>query len=291
MASYLDKDGLSYFWSKVKANIPSQISDLANQRVFYGYCTTSANTGAKIVSCDNFLNYESETDSDTLIGVFFENGNSLQYGTLNINNTGAVDFSSDVPTDHGITWFTYNVEHDEWVQVESVASTSNYGITKLTNSYSSPSTDTAATPAAVRTAYNLANSKSTVSFTRSLTSGTQIGTITINGSSTPIYAPNGGGSQVFVVEFDLDNDQCDTSYSSFEAALTEQSPVPIVVRAILNQDEIYMTSNIYKDYGQGEDIIITFMRGLDYFKLTYTSTGSINYTGWESLTNADNTSY
>ena len=130
---------------------------------------------------------------------------------------------------------------------------------------------------------------SAVLFTRTLSSGTQIGTITINGTSTTIYAPT--AYVPFVVEFDLDNDQCDTTYSSFEAALTDQRPIPITVRAILNQDEVYLTSNIYKDYGQGQDIIITFMRGLDYFKLTYTSNGTINYTGWESLTNADTTSY
>jgi len=276
-------------WSYI-TNKPT-IPTLPNQKVFYGYCSTAAATSAKVVSCEDFDAYDYASDEDVLIGILFANGNSCLSGTLNINNTGAVDYNGAVTTGYGMVWFTYNSTHDEWAPIQDFASTSNYGITKLTNSYSSSDTATAATPAAVKTAYDLANGKSTVSFNRSLDSGTQIGTITINGSSTAIYAPNGGGSQVFVVEFNLDNDQCDTSYSSFETALTEQSPVPIVVRAILNQDEVYMTSNIYKDYGQGQDIVITFMHGLDYFKLTYTSNGAINYTGWESLTNADTTSY
>lgn len=67
------------------------------------------------------------------------------------------------------------------------ATTSVYGHTKLSTSTSSTSTSLAATPSAVKSAYDLANSKSTVSFTQTQTSGTEIGEININGTNTTLY--------------------------------------------------------------------------------------------------------
>lgn len=80
------------------------------------------------------------------------------------------------------------------------ATTTQKGIVQLSNSTSSTSTTLAATASAVKAAYDLANGKSTVSFTPTLTSGTEIGTITINGQSTTLYCEVGGGSNVNVVE-------------------------------------------------------------------------------------------
>ena len=71
------------------------------------------------------------------------------------------------------------------------ASTSVYGITKLSSSTSSTSTSLAATPSAVKSAYDLASGKSTVAFSASLSSGTKIGTITIDGTDTDIYCLTG----------------------------------------------------------------------------------------------------
>ena len=74
--------------------------------------------------------------------------------------------------------------------------TSAYGLVKLSSATNSTSTALAATPSAVKSAYDLANSantlagsKSTVSFTQTLTSGTKVGSIKINGTSKDIYAP------------------------------------------------------------------------------------------------------
>ena len=68
------------------------------------------------------------------------------------------------------------------------ATTSVYGITTLTDSYSSTSTTTAATPNAVKAAYDLANGKSTVSIANTITTGTntKLADITINGNTTAI---------------------------------------------------------------------------------------------------------
>ena len=71
------------------------------------------------------------------------------------------------------------------------ASTSVYGITKLSSSTSSTSTSLAATPSAVKAAYDLASGKSTVSYsptTASTDAGAYtIGTITIDSTPTTIY--------------------------------------------------------------------------------------------------------
>lgn len=72
------------------------------------------------------------------------------------------------------------------------ASTSVYGITSLSSATDSSAEDVAATPKAVKLAYDLAAGKSTVTYTRSVSSGTLLGTLSINGSTTNngIYAPN-----------------------------------------------------------------------------------------------------
>lgn len=72
------------------------------------------------------------------------------------------------------------------------ASTSVYGITSLSSATNSSAEDVAATPKAVKSAYDLAAGKSTVTYTQSVSSGTLLGTLSINGSTTNngIYAPN-----------------------------------------------------------------------------------------------------
>ena len=83
--------------------------------------------------------------------------------------------------------------------------TSAYGLVKLSSATNSTSTALAATPSAVKSAYDLANSaktlaggKSTVSFSRSLTSGTKVGTITIDGTATDIYCQTNTDTKVTI---------------------------------------------------------------------------------------------
>jgi len=75
----------------------------------------------------------------------------------------------------------------------SSASTSSAGIVQLSDSTSSSSSTVAATSKAVKAAYDLANGKSTVSVSQTLTSGTEIGSVTVNSVETKLYAPSGGG--------------------------------------------------------------------------------------------------
>lgn len=70
------------------------------------------------------------------------------------------------------------------------ASTSVYGITSLSSATNSSAEDVAATPKAVKSAYDLAAGKSTVTVSNLKTSGTKIATITIDGTGKDVYVQN-----------------------------------------------------------------------------------------------------
>ena len=70
------------------------------------------------------------------------------------------------------------------------ASTSVYGITSLSSATNSSAEDVAATPKAVKSAYDLAAGESTVAVSNLKTSGTKIATITIDGTDKDVYVQN-----------------------------------------------------------------------------------------------------
>jgi hypothetical protein len=130
------------------------------------------------------------------------------------NHTINGDVNVTVPSDAVFTDTTYTLSgaygtnNNTWVTTLTpstgsattstvpTASTSVYGITKLSAATNSTSTTLAATASAVKAAYDLANGKSVVSFTQSLSSGTKIGTITIDGTATDLYAPSDTDTKV-----------------------------------------------------------------------------------------------
>lgn len=131
---------------------------LAKELHFYGDCLSAANEANKVVtvSDDNF-----KLMSGVAVDVSFLNANTASRPTLNVNNTGAVEikaYSTTVPLANqwrqgAVVRFVYNTSN--WVMVDgSVASTTYYGATKLNSSTSSTSEDTAATPLAVKQAYD-----------------------------------------------------------------------------------------------------------------------------------------
>ena len=67
------------------------------------------------------------------------------------------------------------------------ATTSVWGHTKLSSATNSTDETMSATPKAVKTAYDLANGKSTVSVKQTKTSGIEIGSVTVNGTETKLY--------------------------------------------------------------------------------------------------------
>ena len=150
----------------------------------YGVCSTAANTVAKTVTVENF-----SLETGATIIVKFTYANSASSPTLNVNNTGAKPIyqygtttASTGTTTTGwvagaVQMFTYDGAgwvRDYWNNTTYAnGSTSTAGILQLTDSTSSTSTTTAATPNSVKSAYDLANTK------LSLSGGTMTGEIAI----------------------------------------------------------------------------------------------------------------
>ena len=97
-------------------------------------------------------------------------------------------------------------------------STSTYGLVKLSTSTSSTSTELAATPSAVKSAYDLAAGKSTVVFTPALSSGSEVGTLTIDGTDVKLYAPAGTGNDKVTQNIKSDNKNYPLLLSYYETS-------------------------------------------------------------------------
>lgn len=139
---------------------------------YFGTCSTAEATQAKVVACSGF-----KLKTGARIAVQFTYSNTASQPTLNVNGTGAkyiccIDGTSVVS---GI-WraketvdFVY--DGSWWIAIGCLyATTSSYGIAKLSSSISSTSTSLAATPSAVKKAYDR-NSWTSISLTNALAVG------------------------------------------------------------------------------------------------------------------------
>lgn len=142
---------------------------------------------------------------------WYDNWHSVVW-TGNAATVNGKTIAANVPSGAVFTDTTYSLSgaygsnNDTWVTTLTpssgsattstvpTATTSVYGITKLSSSTSSTSTTLAATPSAVKSAYDLAAGKSAVSFSQTLTTGSEVGKITIDGTETTLYAPAGTGN-------------------------------------------------------------------------------------------------
>lgn len=153
------------------------------QSVWYGTCTTAAATAAKEVTTTtgNFTLIEGAT-----VYVLFNTAHtSASRITLNVDGTGDIAVNSS--STNGMTayqiaakqviCFVYDGESFR-VQGGSLATTQYYGLTKLSSSTSSTSTTLAATPSAVKAAYDLAAAALPKS------GGTMTGTLTLASNPT-----------------------------------------------------------------------------------------------------------
>lgn len=144
-------------------------------------------------------------DSNDAINLDIASANTL--GGIKVGNNLSIDSTTGV-LDATDTTYTlsgaYGTGNDTWVttltpssgatttSTTPTASTSAYGITTLTDSTSSTSTTTAATPNSVKSAYDLADSKSIVSVSGTQSTGTTIATVTVDGTGNDIKVPNTG---------------------------------------------------------------------------------------------------
>lgn len=131
--------------------------------VFYGVCSTAAATQDKEVTISGITALETGLN----IRVRFSSGQSYNgTPTLNLNSLGAKNIARYGST--GATQYEWSsgevldlvYDGTNWIVVnEGHATTSYWGVTRLSSSHTSTSTDRAATPSAVKAAYDLADSK------------------------------------------------------------------------------------------------------------------------------------
>lgn len=148
----------------------------SSKNVWYGTSDTDAATVDKVATTSSG---DFTLTTGNIVYIKMTNANTATNPTLNVDGTGAkdilqIDYNihvSDCFWRSGeVVGFVYNGTN--FVILDGgIATTSVYGVTKLSSSTSSTSTALAATPSAVKTAYDLAATKSEITTTTaSLTS-------------------------------------------------------------------------------------------------------------------------
>lgn len=158
------------------AGISSDVSDLdtavdtletalsgksATNYIYSGTCDTAGATQTKTITIPGI------TALTTGLSIRIKFTNAQSYGgapRLDVNSLGAVTvYTRGGSSSVQYAWLAGEVvdfyyDGTYWVQVDGgIASTTYYGVTKLSSSTSSTSTSLAATPSAVKSAYDLAN--------------------------------------------------------------------------------------------------------------------------------------
>ena len=82
---YLDLAGLTTYNDEIQAQLDSK-SDSGHNHIYYGVCSTAADTAAKTVTIDNF---SLVTGAMVIVKFTNANTNKTTAPTLNVNNTGA----------------------------------------------------------------------------------------------------------------------------------------------------------------------------------------------------------
>jgi len=155
-------NNISVYWSNILQK-PDVIGNPNVHAVYYGYCTTSASTVAKTVSP---VNFPSSLSTGMVVVVRFSYGNTATNPTLKVGTTAAKTIyrirgnstsaaASGAWSNGEVITFVYDGSY--WVMVNGGrATTTEYGDVMLSTSTSSTSTSLAATPSAVKSAYDLA---------------------------------------------------------------------------------------------------------------------------------------
>ena len=148
--------------------IPDEI-DYPFDKPYFGTCSTAAATQIKVVSCAGF-----ELKTGSRIAVQFTYSNTASQPKLNVNGTGdkficGIDGTSVITgiwRDKETVDFVY--DGSWWIALGCLyATTSEYGLTKLSSSTASTSTTLAATASAVKRAYDR-SSWTSISLTNAL---------------------------------------------------------------------------------------------------------------------------
>lgn len=148
--------------------IPDDI-DYTFDKPYFGVCETAAATQTKVVTCDEF-----RLEKGALLAMQFTYANTATSPSMNVNETGAIAIcgtngyyvNANMWTANQMVHFVYNGTW--WIALNCLpATTVRYGITMLSNSLNSTSGSLAATPYAVKMAYDR-NSWTSISLTNAL---------------------------------------------------------------------------------------------------------------------------
>lgn len=180
---------------------------------FYGTCATAAGTQEKAVACNLFA--ATDLQPGTFLTVTFASAQTYNgQPMLNVNSTGAVPVVRQGTTaPPRYFWlagetvqFVYDGTH--WAIIDGgIATTTYYGMTKLSGVVNSTSNSVAATPGAVKQAYDLAAAAGTwrtVAITVGVPSGFDSRSCTVLANdgarllSVSFSAENSGGTNVSV---------------------------------------------------------------------------------------------
>jgi|GEM_PF-333436 len=130
--------------------------DYTFDKPYFGVCETAAATATKVVTCDEF-----QLKKGAHLAVQFTYANTASSPSMNVNGTGAIAIcgvsgyyvSANMWAANQMVHFVYNGTW--WIALNCLpASTARYGITMLSNSVNSTSQSLAATPYAVKLAYD-----------------------------------------------------------------------------------------------------------------------------------------
>lgn len=141
---------------RIEGTLTPDDIDYAFEKPYFGICETAAATAAKVVTCDEF-----QLKKGAFLAVQFTYANTASSPSMNVNGTGAIAIcgmngyyvGTNMWTANQVVHFVYNGTW--WIALNCLsASTSRYGITMLSNSISSTSQALAATPYAVKLAYD-----------------------------------------------------------------------------------------------------------------------------------------
>lgn len=160
-----------------------QGEDASGAGVFFGTCTTAASTNDKVVTTQNG---DFKLEAGSVLYVQFNTAVTSTATTLNVDNTGAIAVQTSAVNALSayqiapkvVVGFVYDGTVYRMLD-STIATTTYYGVTKLSSSTSSTSTIMAATPSAVKEAYDLANTANTAvnnteTWTFTLSDGTTV---------------------------------------------------------------------------------------------------------------------
>ena len=159
-----------------------QGEDASGAGVFFGTCTTAASTNDKVVTTQNG---DFKLEAGSVLYVQFNTAATSTATTLNVDNTGAIAVQTSAVNALSayqiapkvVACFVYDGTVYRMLD-STIATTTYYGVTKLSSSTNSTSTIMAATPSAVKEAYDLANAALPIS------GGTMTGVLTAQNNTS-----------------------------------------------------------------------------------------------------------